>query len=352
MPAKRLQITNGDEHEEHLDDTIALLSLIAAFTLEDVNEIKAQQDAKGQDGALTDEELALQLFAEEAGALDAMANDMLVAQSLDRALKADAGLLEEFARMEETARRDREYAIAISQGRRPTYQARTESCVICRDVIEGPVIRAPCGDTYDVGCLVDLYRAATVDESLFPPACCRQPFEFDKVRVHFDNALIKLVDSKTIEFGTKNRDAALLALAEQTDWKRCPSCGHLIELTIGCYHMTCRCRHQFCYLCTATWRRCSYRQWDDDRLLAAAERRVQRQGVQAPAQGGNAVEFRQRVAREAERLREDHDCEHRWRYIVTEGRCEGCYHYLRLFLFQCRGCQMWVCARCRRNRWL
>ncbi|KAI0336007.1 hypothetical protein GY45DRAFT_572325 [Cubamyces sp. BRFM 1775] len=283
-----------------------------------------------------------------------------------------------------------------------TSKSQTESCVICRDAIAGPVIRAPCGDIYDVDCLVDLYRAATVDESLFPPACCRQPFKIDEVRVHFDNALIKLVDKKTIEFGTKNRvychvptcsafigaataiatplpcttcwaytcghckavahatairctnaeDAALLVLAEQTEWKRCPSCGHLIELTMGCYHITCRCRHQFCYLCTATWRTCTCRQWDENRLLATAEHRVQRQGVQAPAQGGNAVEYRRRVAREAERLREDHNCEHRWRYVVTEGHCEGCGHFLRLFLFQCRGCQMWVCARCRRNRWL
>ncbi|KAI0768475.1 hypothetical protein BD413DRAFT_479286 [Trametes elegans] len=279
-----------------------------------------------------------------------------------------------------------------------------ESCVICRDGIEGPVIHAPCGDKYDVGCLLDLYRAAMVDESLFPPACCRKPFNFDDIRIYLDGNLTKLVERKTIEFGTEDRvychqptcsaflgaatasaanllcmacwkytcahckkaahalsircatteDAAVVALAEKEGWKRCPGCGHLVELSIGCYHMTCRCRHQFCYLCTARWKTCRCTQWDEDRLLVAAQDRVRRQGVQAPARGGlgAAAEFRQRVAREAERMRVDHNCTHRWRYVVTAGNCEGCGHYLPQFLFKCRDCQMWVCARCRRNRWV
>ncbi|KAI8995299.1 hypothetical protein BD414DRAFT_410253 [Trametes punicea] len=454
MPPKRLQITSGGhEEEKDLDDPATLLSLIAKLSLEDVNELRSQHVGARSDGTLTDEELALELFAEEATVLDTFARDMRVAQSLGRALESDADLLDDMARLEEMARRDREFAIAIAEGRRPTYHAvqqqgrvlrsqnpqkdtfrhsscrdfiafhgpihwllfdlrsnsrgavsrhRGESCVICRDPIEDPIVRAPCGDTYDVGCLVDLYRAATVDESLFPPACCRQPFNFDEVRVHLDEKLIKLVEKKTIEFGTKNRvycyrptcstflgaattfarkllcttcwaytcghckgaghdslapcasaeDEAVVALAEQAGWRRCPGCGHLVELSFGCYHMTCRCRHQFCYLCTSPWKSCSCVQWDENRLLVVAEDRVHRQGVRPPARGGNAVEYQQRVAREAERLREDHNCVHRWRYVVTAGNCEGCGHFLRLFLFQCRGCHMWVCARCRRNRWL
>lgn len=59
---------------------------------------------------------------------------------------------------------------------------RIESCVICGDEIHGPLVRAPCRDAYDVGCLVELFRATTVDESLFPPACCRQPFSAVTVR--------------------------------------------------------------------------------------------------------------------------------------------------------------------------
>ena len=33
------------------------------------------------------------------------------------------------------------------------------------------------------------------------------------------------------------------------------------------------------------------------------------------------------------RLRNNHDCVHRWRYVSGGGNCDGCGHYLRLFLF-------------------
>ncbi|KAH9855440.1 hypothetical protein C2E23DRAFT_723895 [Lenzites betulinus] len=453
-PDKSKLSSSAGHAEGDPDEELARLSLIAALTLEDVEQVRNRNKGKSRaDAPVDDEMIAFELFAAEAAALDTMASDIRFAQSLDKALESDGRLLDDLARAEETCRRDREFAIALSKGQtyryepvpvqRPqsastsalhitnspatavaavpkviapassnrwvllllqelTSRPRAESCVICRDVIEGSVIRVPCGHTYDVGCLVDLFRAATVDESLFPPACCRKPFVLQEVRVYLDSNLQKVVDKKTIEFGTKNRvychrptcstfigaatasatnmlcptcyyytcghckaaahtltfrctsseDAAVVALAEQAGWKRCPGCGHLVELSFGCYHMTCRCRHQFCYLCTATWKTCKCTQWDENRLVAAAEDRVQRQGVQAPARGGNAVDFRQRVAREAERLRDDHDCGHRWKYVTGERRCEGCGHYLRVFLFNCVWCHIWLCARCRNNRWM
>ncbi|OSD06030.1 hypothetical protein PYCCODRAFT_1070477 [Trametes coccinea BRFM310] len=462
MPPKRLQITFGDEaNEQASDDSAALLALIAALALEDVKEL---QNHRAGDGTAisADEELALRLYAEEASALDTFAQDVVMAQSLEKAMETDAGLLEELARLEEMARRDREFAIALSQGRMPqpaqpqrnanagrvvvatrerpvtaaqspsTRSALTlvegtgdpdtralvemsaqtsetasksrewQTCVICRDDIDGPVIRAPCGDTYDLDCLVSLYRAATVDETLFPPSCCRQPFNFHEVRAYMDSQLVKLVDKKAIEFGTKNRvychrptcstflgaatasvtqllcttcwhytcghckgaehsatvrctsaeDAVVVALAEQEGWKRCPGCGHLVELSVGCYHMTCRCRHQFCYVCTAKWKTCTCAQWDEARLFTAAENRVQRQGVQPARPGAPNIGWNQQVAREAERLRHDHDCAHRWRYVSDPGRCDSCGHHLRVFLYHCQQCQMRACARCTRNRWL
>ncbi|KAI0670091.1 hypothetical protein C8Q78DRAFT_1093558 [Trametes maxima] len=458
MPADRLKLTNRGNEGQTCEETATLLSLVAALTLEDVNEIRNQRTDEVQDGALRDEDLALRLFAEEAEALDTFARDMLFAQSLDRALESDTILLREFAQAEEGARRDREFAITLAGGRPPPREAvpgppvvlraavpqvtdkhdaqcrhivfifyhrpwqedtvcvplpyqiettlmvvrprRAATCVICRDDIEGHVVRAPCGDLYDMECLVQLFRAATVDESLFPPSCCRQPFKLEDVCRYLDSNLRKLIEKKALEFGTKNRvycykptcssflgaatpratrvlcttcwaytcghckaaahdlsfmctnaeDAAVVALAEESGWKRCPGCGHLVELSIGCYHMTCRCRHEFCYLCTARWKTCSCTQWDEDRLITAARDRVQRQGVRAPARGGNVEEFRQRVAREAERLRVDHECAHRWVYVSNPGRCDGCGHYLRLFLFNCRWCALWACARCKHNR--
>ena len=174
---------------------------------------------------------------------------------------------------------------------------------------------------------------------------------------------------------TSSEDEGVIALAGQEGWKRCPGCGHLVELTLGCYHMTCRCRYQFCYLCAAQWKTCRCTQWDEQRLFVAAEDRVQRQR-QIEGRGRVAApvpiaEHRRVVAREAERLRVNHYCEHSWRYVSGGGRCEGCGHYLPLFLFvsarslvlfsrnpsdylmqDCRDCHMSVCARCRRNRWV
>ena len=188
------------------------------------------------------------------------------------------------------------------------------------DRIEGPVIRAPCGHDYDVDCVVGLFRAATTDESLFPPACCRQPFNFQRLRQHMDRELASLFEKKAREFSTQNRvycsrascsaflgpatnsatamacngcgtqtcghckkaahsasqrctndaDKEVLAMATREGWKRCPRCGLVVELIYGCNHMTCRCNHQFCYLCLARWKTCGCLNWDPIRLTEAA----------------------------------------------------------------------------------
>ncbi|KAI1797701.1 hypothetical protein LXA43DRAFT_981615 [Ganoderma leucocontextum] len=453
-------MVGGDPPLEVAGEDLALLELIASFGLQDVDELRGRRKGKAIDGAPSDEEVALHLFSEEARALQALVSDTIFAHSLDQALQTDVTLLEEHERIEEVARGDREVARAIAEGRTAPAQpgswslsgmsitstpatvtsptsstaitatvnrnsstaslapsssskqlpssshVRIETCVICRDAIHGPVIRAPCGDAYDVGCLVDLFRAATTDESLFPPACCHQPFNVVTVRQFLNRDLATLFDKKAIEFGTKDRvycyrltcsaflgaatafashlpcpecryntcghckaaghslstsctvaeDAAVVELAEQSGWKRCPGCGHLVELTIGCYHMTCRCRHQFCYICTAQWKTCACTQWDEDRLLTEAQDRVRRrqqvQAIVAPNVPAPPVDIARAVRAEAERLRENHQCTHRWRYIAGAGTCDGCGHYLRIFLYNCRDCHAWTCARCRRNRWL
>jgi len=52
-------------------------------------------------------------------------------------------------------------------------------------------------------------------------------------------------------------------------------CRFFVELEVGCYHMTCRCGHEFCYLCTSRWKTCSCPQWDEGRLLQQARRQVE-----------------------------------------------------------------------------
>lgn len=49
-------------------------------------------------------------------------------------------------------------------------------------------------------------------------------------------------------------DATLHRMAENGRWRRCQQCQRMIELTHGCYHMTCWCGHEFCYSCGAEYR--------------------------------------------------------------------------------------------------
>lgn len=256
---------------------------------------------------------------------------------------------------------------------------RQELCTFCREQINGTVVHAPCGHPWDTDCLADLFRAATTDESLFPPRCCQQPFVLSDVQHHLGAELLRTFATISVEFGTPNRvychrptcsaficpatetatskvcpacpaqtcgrckkrahlgspcatdDAPILALAEQEGWARCPGCKHLVELTHGCYHITCRCRKQFCYLCVETWKDCTCPQWDEQRLLETARTRVERElpaGRPAPP----ATRLQEMVTQAAERLRENHECAHWWVYRSGAGRCEHCFHYLPQFL--------------------
>ncbi|KAM7496689.1 hypothetical protein LguiA_021103 [Lonicera macranthoides] len=48
-------------------------------------------------------------------------------------------------------------------------------------------------------------------------------------------------------------DAKLKTLAASNLWRQCEKCSHMIELSAGCHHMTCRCGYEFCYNCGAEW---------------------------------------------------------------------------------------------------
>ncbi|CCM02211.1 uncharacterized protein FIBRA_04291 [Fibroporia radiculosa] len=234
-------------HRLSYDDTLAT---IAELTLADIDSFQASRKGKKNASApLSDAELALQLYAEEAQHLLGVAKDVVFARSIDSALDSDFALVSELARAEASACHDRDVAVAISRGRPPPLAPpvsglpalsmrlsassssspipdnlnssrserenilspsssrsvapatphisetakkltlKPETCVICTDRIHGSAIKAPCGHFYDVACLTDLFRSASKDETLFPPRCCTQPFVFADVRLHFDAEL-------------------------------------------------------------------------------------------------------------------------------------------------------------------
>ncbi|KIJ07211.1 hypothetical protein PAXINDRAFT_90782, partial [Paxillus involutus ATCC 200175] len=168
-------------------------------------------------------------------------------------------------------------------------------CVICQDSIHGPEIRAPCGHHYDIACLTGLFQAAIRDETLYPPRCCRQNIPVAQVQLHLSQALITEFQRKSEESGTLKRvycssptcgrflgpllegssgckvytcptptckrrtcgscreqysrvvshvcppvadTAQVLTLGRTAGWSRCPGCSQMIELNMGCFHMT------------------------------------------------------------------------------------------------------------------
>lgn len=277
-------------------------------------------------------------------------------------------------------------------------------CVICADrIISRRSYGAPCGHHYCRACLVDLVDTSTRDESLFPLRCCKnQYFSLDGIAPFLTPRLLALVREKAIEFGTpsghrvyctnsacstflgptgdtptnlvcpqcatrvcsscKNpahgyeactENAAVielraLALAER--WQTCPSCHSIVELSSGCFHITCRCRAEFCYLCAARWKNCICRQWDEDLIVNAAEQRVVNQFGRRAMHAQPALHA-ERVQQRIAELRVNHDCDnHNWRYRHGEGYCNECNHHLPIFMMRCTNCQILACKRCAQNR--
>ena len=52
----------------------------------------------------------------------------------------------------------------------------------------------------------------------------------------------------------RSDEVSLLQLLAKTDFRRCPNCNNGIEKNGGCPHMTCRCKHEFCWHCLAPYR--------------------------------------------------------------------------------------------------
>lgn len=120
--------------------------------------------------------------------------------------------------------------------------------------------------------------------------------------------------------------------ATANKWQTCPGCHAIVELSQGCYHITCRCLAQFCYLCSAQWKTCRCRQWDEEHLVNDADRRVRNEFGNRAARVQPAIHA-ERVYQRMEQLRVNHECQdHLWMYRHGSGRCEECGDLLHIFL--------------------
>ncbi|TKA21779.1 hypothetical protein B0A50_08700 [Salinomyces thailandicus] len=114
-------------------------------------------------------------------------------------------------------------------------------CSVCNEV--RPVddsYQAPCGHWYCDGCLNDLFHAATTDESLYPPRCCRQRMPYDDLASHLFTRARLAFEGKREELDDQSRVycrdptcSTYIARAHRADDVAvCPKCE--TEVCVNC----------------------------------------------------------------------------------------------------------------------
>ncbi|KAJ3049634.1 hypothetical protein HK097_009384 [Rhizophlyctis rosea] len=237
-------------------DDLLLLSDLHLTDLDANDKGKLRADAP-----LTDALLAQQFYRAELNTLKSCLLDAKLAASIDSALGTDAGVLAAIEEQNRLAERDAEIARRmqelLSSGRESqlrhlfaeyqceelkiepsrsagpsnsgstpsttasgskefikstaaspagrsstTIKAPPHECVICTDSITSNPFKAPCGDTYCRKCIADLFLAATRDETLMPPRCCKKPIPLDLVTGMLTKAQIEAFEMKLLQYNT------------------------------------------------------------------------------------------------------------------------------------------------------
>ena len=258
-----------------MDDATA--DLVLALQLEDLIVLNRDVPEIFRGNIQTDAQLALNLYREE--------------------LRQNASIISDHRLGERVGRADGVETRAPSPVISPTpifdeVLARPvnnpQECVACEEAKDPEqLIVAPCGDSYCDKCVSDLFTHAMNDESMFPPRCCREPIPIALVENILNEAQISLFGKKEIEFATPDRTychitacgefippdamegekgicrecfiqtctrckaaahegdcprdpnhALFLRTAEARGYRACYRCRRMVELTIGCNHIT------------------------------------------------------------------------------------------------------------------
>ncbi|CAN0130475.1 unnamed protein product [Discosporangium mesarthrocarpum] len=282
-----------------------------------------------------------------------------------------------------------------------------DKCNSCFE-LERPGAKHSCGHGQCEDCLRQMFVLSLTDTSLLPPKCCRLPIDLNYAAKLLDSeqhrrflflmreittlnkfycpqpSCSSFLDMDQLEVGTEGSQMypcplcgtrlclscrtlehaemtceevqrrmgpdEVLEIAEKNGWRQCTRCHHMIELHSGCNHITCICKHEFCYLCAETWKTCTCQRWDEHRLYDNARLHVLRAERRPEGQGGNREAHIQ--ARMRELILHD-DCEHWWSYKKPPraDECMNCGFFLYVYCYECQaGCAHVVCFRCRFHR--
>jgi hypothetical protein len=180
----------------------------------------------------------------------------------------------------------------VGYGQMETTRSGHDNCIACysSDLHPSDMRRLGCGHNYCFECLRRLFANSVKNESLFPPRCCRIPIPLFIVEAKMPQHEITKCKMAEVEFGTpwpdriycSNRNCTsfiprmnitktharcpscktstctkckngyhssescspdsdlqeTLELSAREGWKRCASCGSMVERIEGCLHMT------------------------------------------------------------------------------------------------------------------
>jgi len=276
---------------EDMDDISSVdLQAIIAVQLVDLDEALANSTRKGKGkagGPVSGGDAALQQYRDYLASIATIAADAKLARSIDHALEVDQPILVKLVGEEETARRDREWAIRLSQeeggdvggdipapvsavprvpgadprlgtgyatssgtrrgagagGKSTTSLLKETKCCSCIETRF--CITAPCGDAYCHECIKTVFRNACNDEECFPPRCHRQEIPLFLAHPFLSKDEVALFKAKKEEFMTGNRtycyNATCLAFIPGKNFEGdCALCSK-------CSQMTCvSCKKKWC----------------------------------------------------------------------------------------------------------
>ena len=278
-----------------MDDASA--DLILTLQIQDLADLATDHDGEGLEGdTLSDSRMARDLYREELRNNAAIISDLRFSEKLGGAAGDEPPspvasptptfnriLVKSFGQFTIEAGSSTEDESSSSHHWDICYY----ECVICTDEFPARhLIIAPCGDRYCKTCTGQLYDLAMADESLFPPRCCRQPIPLEIATPLLTAAQVQEFLEKRVEYNTPNRTychdttcgafvapdsvsgekamcacgaltctvckaaaheddcpedpayALLMTFAAAEGYQTCKQCKRLVELSIGCNHMT------------------------------------------------------------------------------------------------------------------
>ena len=287
------------------------------------------------------------------------------------------------------------------------YKFKCGACLEDKTMSGKNIEKMECGCTYCLGCLRDLFMNATKDPTLMPPRCHQKNIntnisikilsaveraifaekldEFrSKNKFYCQNQicskfinldLLRINPHQCIHCSTKNcincktlwhpntkcdknirnpkSDIDLDKLKKEKNWKNCPKCNLLIELSSGCNHITCRgCAYEFCFVCLGIWTktRCLNKceLYSGSNLEVMVDNQINRLGLNRQQVGEVQLNNLRNNIRNLQECRHDNA-----RMIpVRNQNCINCDYLLKHYCYICNDCNAQVCRTCFLHRFL